>query len=170
MEEQIKVEVKVKKHPGGRPPVIDDLKLKKLEEAFATGCTDEEACSYADIAPKTLYNYQNANPEFLQRKELLKQKPFLKARKTIMNSLDSVQGAQWFAERKMKNEFSTRQELVGADGSGIKINIIDYERSNFASQLRSKRKAVPAGNPPEQLPVQVSEDSSEGGQDSPIDK
>jgi len=53
----------------GRPPVVDDIALQKLEEAFAMGCTDLEACLYADISSSTLYNYQKAHPDFLERKE-----------------------------------------------------------------------------------------------------
>ena len=29
--------------------------LNKLEHAFAVGASDEEACFYADIAPKTMF-------------------------------------------------------------------------------------------------------------------
>lgn len=32
-----------------RPTVINDAVVQKLEEAFALGCSDEEACIYADI-------------------------------------------------------------------------------------------------------------------------
>ena len=59
----------------GRPTIIDNTKLQKLREAFLMDCTDDEACLYAEIAPATLYNYQNANPEFLDQKEHWKNNP-----------------------------------------------------------------------------------------------
>lgn len=90
----------------GRPTIMTGEVLKKLDEIFALGGTDEEACLFADISPKTLYNYQEANPEYVQRKQALKQSPFLKARRTIVNSLDDPKNAQWYAERKLKAEFS----------------------------------------------------------------
>ena len=39
------------------------------------GCTDDEACLHAEITPATLYNYQNANPEFLEQQEYWKNNP-----------------------------------------------------------------------------------------------
>ena len=53
--------------------------LRKLEDAFALGCTDLEACLYADISKTTLYDYQKDHPEFAERKEKLKETPTLKA-------------------------------------------------------------------------------------------
>ena len=51
---------------GGRPTVITDKVLTELKTAFCMDCTDTEACIFADISEKTLYNYQKKNPEFLQ--------------------------------------------------------------------------------------------------------
>lgn len=89
---------------GGRPTIITEAVLQKLEEAFSLGCTDKEACVLADIAPSTLYNYQEANPEFLERKEQLKEKPILKARKTVVDSLEGDVNSAWkYLERKDKS-------------------------------------------------------------------
>lgn len=105
----------------GRPPIIDDTKLQKLREAFLMWCTDDEACLYAEIAPATLYNYQNANPDFLEQKEHWKNNPILKARKVVFNKIESgdENTAKWYLERKAKQEFSTRQEVTGKDGENI---------------------------------------------------
>lgn len=105
--------------PAGRPTVMTAKILERLRQAFAIGCTDEEACAFADIAPRTFYDYQKANPEFLQEKEALKQKPILKAKKTIEQSLDDPKNAQWYLERKKKDEFSTRNELTGKNGEDL---------------------------------------------------
>lgn len=106
----------------GRPRIIDDIVLKKLEEAFALGCTDEEASFYADISPRTLYNYQTENPEFLQRKDQLKQNPILKARQTLVNNLDKAENARWFLERKKKEEFGSHQEVEHTGEFNLKID------------------------------------------------
>lgn len=84
--------------------------LCKLEEVFAIGGSDEEACFFADIATATLYDYQKAHPEFLQRKRALKENPILKARRTVMEDLEKPETAKWYLERKRKNEFSTKTE------------------------------------------------------------
>jgi Ca2+-binding EF-hand superfamily protein len=61
-----------KKNKEGRPTVMTQETIQKLEQAFAFGSTDEEACFYANIGKSTLYDYIKANPEFSERKEALK--------------------------------------------------------------------------------------------------
>jgi hypothetical protein len=107
------------KNKIGRPTVITDEVLRKLEEVFALGGTDEEACFYADISTTTLYEYQKGNEEFSERKNRLKQKPFLKARQSIIKGLDDSEFALKYMERKKKDEFSTRFEHTGKDGEPI---------------------------------------------------
>jgi len=113
------------KNKGGRPPVIDDIVLQKLELAFAIDCSDEEACAYADISPATLYNYQNKNPEFLERKRQLAQKPILKARQTVVQKLgDSYSNAMDYLKRKKKKEFGDNMAIdaeVNVTGVEIKV-------------------------------------------------
>jgi hypothetical protein len=107
----------------GRPTVMTDETVSKLEEVFALGGTDEEACFFANISRQTLYDYQNKYPEFIDRKEQLKQNPFLKARRTIVESLDKPIHAFEYMKRKKKDEFSDRVEHTGAEGSDLVLNI-----------------------------------------------
>lgn len=102
-----------KKHAGGRPTKFTPETVKKLEEAFLMGCSDLEACLVADISKTSLYNYQNANPEFVERKEKLKETPILNARQCVINEVKSNPDmALKYLERKRKKEFSLRQEQV----------------------------------------------------------
>ena len=96
----------------GRKTVMTPEIINKLEQAFSMGCSDLEACLYADIGKTTLYNYQNENPEFVERKEKLKEKLVLKARSVIADSLNKQDEntAKWYLERKKKEEFSTKVE------------------------------------------------------------
>lgn len=103
----------------GRPTIMTPETISKLEEVFSLGGTDEEACFYAGIGKTTLYNYQEEHPEFVERKEALKETPVLKARKTIVDSLANPLTAQWFLERKRKKEFSARTEITGDDGKDL---------------------------------------------------
>ena len=107
---------------GGRPTIFTKECIQKLEEAFALGCTDLEACLYADIAAASLYNYQKENPKFLERKHRLKENPILKARTCVVKAIESDSDlALKFLERKLKSEFSTQQNLeVSGD---IKITV-----------------------------------------------
>lgn len=128
---------KIVKHAGGRPTVMDNLSIKKLEEVFAIGGTDEEACFFANISMATLYNYQKKHPEFLERKEALKQRPILKARTTVVASLDDPIIAMRYLEKKKRDEFGlnidirdTSQEEE-ADTAITKLNkLLQYARNS----------------------------------------
>ncbi len=73
--------------PGGRPTVITPEVIRKLEDAFIAGCTDLEACCYADISKTALYEYCQKNGEFAERKETLKNQPLMQARFIIKEAL-----------------------------------------------------------------------------------
>ncbi len=73
----------------GRPTVMTGDVIGKLEHAFSLGCTDLEACFYAGISKDALYDYQKKEPKFSERKELLKKSPIFKARRKILDHMDS---------------------------------------------------------------------------------
>lgn len=104
---------------AGRPTIMTPELVNKLETAFSMGCTDLEACLFANISKQTLYNYQDKNPEFVDRKEMLKEKLILKARSVIAESLNKKDEntAKWYLERKRKDEFGAKPE------NEININI-----------------------------------------------
>jgi len=104
----------------GRPTVMTKAVIAKLEEAFAWGCSDVEACLWADIGTKTLYQYQEKNPGYAQRKAELKETPIMLARKSVVRGLQrDPKLAIDFLGRKKKDEFSTRAELTGKDGEQL---------------------------------------------------
>lgn len=109
-----------------KPVKLNDETVKKIEEALAMDCSIEEVCLYANITRPTYYNWINSFPELKERFNILRAKPFLKARKTVIDSLSNPQYAFEYLKRKKKDEFSDRQELTGKDGGELKINIIDY--------------------------------------------
>lgn len=98
------------KKDTGRPTVMTPETLTKLEQAYSIDSTDEEACIFAGIGLSTLYSYQNENPEFIERKRLLKEKLVLKARTNIANEINKGDAdlSKWYLERKKKKEFSTQ--------------------------------------------------------------
>jgi hypothetical protein len=111
----------MKKNKGGRPTVMTPEIVAKLEQAFAIDATVEEACSYADISRDAFYDHLKREPRFSDRIAELRQRPVLKARQTVVKSLDTPQGAQWYLARKRKNEFAERLENTGADGVPLVI-------------------------------------------------
>ena len=126
----------------GRPTVMTEETVSKLEQAFAIGCPDEEACFFADISKQTLYDYQKKYPEFIDRKEALKNRPVLKARQTVVKELDKNYGnAMDYLKRKRKPEFGDNVDVT-SDGERIGIagmNIInDNEQNNRVPNKKSK--------------------------------
>jgi hypothetical protein len=118
----------------GRPTIMTPENIQKLEEAFLLGCSDLEACFYANISKSTLYNYQKDNPEFLERKEALKENPILKARKSVLKALDDNGDlALKFLERRLKSEFSLKTETDVTSG-GKPINL------TFDSSFNEKQR------------------------------
>lgn len=111
----------------GRKTIMTPEKILLLEQAYSLGCSDLEACLHADIGKSTLYNFQNAHPEFLERKQMLKEKLVLKARTVIAEALNrkDENTAKWYLEKKKKDEFSNRTELTGSDGSDLTPPIIN---------------------------------------------
>lgn len=118
----------------GRPTVFTPEVLQKLEQGFKIGLTDVECCCYADINLSTLYEYQKRNPEFLYKKEKWKQFPIAKAKNTIFQSLDDPKTAQWYLERKCKEEFSTQSKLE-LESKGINIVVADDEHKQMLEDL-----------------------------------
>ncbi|HQI74742.1 MAG TPA: hypothetical protein PLY37_02685 [Candidatus Pacearchaeota archaeon] len=139
------------KKRGRKNKITPDI-LKKLEEVFALGGTDEEACFYADISEQTLYNYQSRNPEFIERKQRLKFRPVLKARRTIIEWLDSPNYAKWYLERKIKeetiefkkpqNEENNRSlsELIQNASPEVRNEVINALRKLFEENRKSDEK------------------------------
>ena len=109
------------KQKAGRKTVMTPEVVTKLEEAFSRDCTDTEACIFAGISRMTLHRYQEDNPEFCDRKALLKDTLVLKARTNIAERIEKgdLETSKWYIERKKRGEFSTRQEVTGEDGAPI---------------------------------------------------
>lgn len=100
------------KRKTGRPSVMNSDVLRKLEFAFAHGLSDREACLLAGIGESTLYDYCKQHAEFSEKKDLLKNQPKMMAKLVIFNALErgDIKAAQWYLERKDKEEFSTKPE------------------------------------------------------------
>ena len=62
-----------RKHAGGRPTIMTVATVSKLKEGFSFGLNDTQACLYAGISRTTLFNYQEEHPEFINRKEELRE-------------------------------------------------------------------------------------------------
>ena len=123
--------------------------VNKLKEVFAIDGTIEEACFYAGISRQTYYDWIKKNKELFDEFQALRERPVLKARQTVVKSLDNPDYAFKYLERKKKDEFSPRQELTGKDGNPIqtsyevKLNEIRNEYGNEGSKcIKGARKNI----------------------------
>lgn len=91
------------KSKGGRP-LFDgkdiNLVLAKLEEVWALGGSDAEAALFADISASSLSRYLDAHPEVAQRRDALRERPVLLARRALIESFD---GHEYKATEKVKD-------------------------------------------------------------------
>lgn len=117
--------------PSGRPTLMTPETIAKLETAFAQGFNKSHACIFAGIKMATLYHYFKEHEDFAEKCKELQERPTIKARMVINAALNEndVGTAKWLLERKLKAEFSTRQELVGEDGEAIKLDVVNIQFS-----------------------------------------
>jgi len=106
--------------PSKRTPEL----IAKLEYAFSIGCSNPEACLYADIAESTYYDWMLKDTKLSERFTLLKTKPVLEARKVVMDDIineGDVNTAKWFLERRSPDfKPSSKHEVTGADGGALR--------------------------------------------------
>lgn len=115
--------MKLKGKPG-RPSVDTPEVRKKIEEATALDATIEEICFYADISKPSYYAILGKDPEFSARLDALREKPVLLARQRVVKGIaESYQNAMDYLKRKKKSEFSERQEVTGADGAAVQVQL-----------------------------------------------
>ena len=111
------------KHAGGRPTAMTPLVIAKLEEAFLMGCTDAEACLFANIDKATLYRYQEAKPEFCDRKEVLKSNPVMLSRGVVLEALRNNDLAT--AHRVIERKDGTKNIVAGDPDAPLSITVIE---------------------------------------------
>lgn len=116
----------------GRPESFTPEIIMKLEQAFAIGASDLEACAFADVKSSTFYEYQKRHPDFLERKNRLKEMPNLRARRAVVGAFESHPDlALKYLERKKKDEFSPRHELEHSGNEEKPIVVIDAGRNPY---------------------------------------
>lgn len=100
----------------GRPTIMTEDKVKEIEGYFANGATDLEACFLANISKQTLYNYQDRNPDFVDRKEALKNMPKYKAKVNVVKEIEKgdKETSKWYLEKKDK-DFKNRTDFTSGD-------------------------------------------------------
>lgn len=120
-----------KKNKGGRPSKKTPDVVQKLERAFEDGSTITEACHTAGIERQTYYNWLDDDDEFFDRMDRAQEYPDAIAKMNIVRSIKreakeeiEPENSKWWVERKLKREFSKRQELTGEEGKDLSSLVI----------------------------------------------
>lgn len=96
---------------------FDDI-VSALIGGFQRDLNVEETCLEAGISKETFYQWLKASDELAHRIEKAKQRLKVHAKKVIADKVmnNDFEAAKWWAERKLKDEFSLRRENTGKDG------------------------------------------------------
>lgn len=138
--------MKKRKSNAGRKEKITKDILTKLEDAFTNAFSDEQSCSYVGISTTTLFRYETKHPEFRKRKALLKQRPDIKAKQTIVSNLGNPNDAwRWLERRDPEFKPTSRLEHAGSiEVADITANMSEEEKKALATLSIARRKRIEA--------------------------
>ena len=91
----------------GRPTVIDDATVQKLEAAFRDGFSVTTACHLSGISRSTFYDHCDTDQEFSDKMDIAKEWVTEQAKKVVVQSINKgdLPTAKWWLERRARNEF-----------------------------------------------------------------
>jgi len=111
---------KAKKSLGRKWKDTDEV-VDNLVRAFEDGANISEACRIAKIDRQTYYNWLEDSEEFSTLMTDSQNYPDVVAKMVLVRAIkkSDIDVSKWWAERRMKNEFSTRNEMTGKDGEHL---------------------------------------------------
>lgn len=129
-----------KNRKPGRPTVFTNEVINKLEDAYLLGCSDREACFLAGVSAAALYNYQKANPDFIERKQALKDNVTIQARRKVLEAIEDNDNVmvRWYLERKRPEEFTARQDIKLEAAGDLTIQDREKALEEFLGRYREK--------------------------------
>lgn len=106
---------------GGRPSERTKAVVAKLEAAFQNGMNITQACRYAKIDRVTYYRWLDADEEFSNKMDEAQEFLIVKAKQVLAELIQAGDDktAKYWLDRKAKDEFASRTELTGAEGSEL---------------------------------------------------
>jgi hypothetical protein len=107
----------------GRPSVLTPQIVEKLVHAFMHGFTKVQAFRHAGISKDVYYSAIKSDEDFADKMRRAQDHLNFKAREVVAGAIanQNVKAAQWWLERKNKDEFSLRREATGAGGGALKV-------------------------------------------------
>jgi len=108
----------------GRPEVITEFEVTKLEEAFRNDATVKRACSYANVNPRTYYRKHASDKEFCRRMSVAQDYPHLLADTASIIGLkkgDYKYALEW---KKLRDDRYQPKQTVSVEPAKELINFI----------------------------------------------
>ncbi len=92
---------------GGRPTVITNEVVRKLEEALQDGFSVSEACLVSGISRTAYYERRSTDEAFAVKMELAQKYVTIRAKKTVIQAIKdgNFNAAKWWLERREREEF-----------------------------------------------------------------
>lgn len=110
----------------GRPTVMTDIVVGKLEEIFRLGCKDAPACAYAGISRDTFYSWLKDNDDFSDRIETAKNYAIIASRQIVVSKIikdHDLETAKWYLERHDTKQPQTQNQT--------QVNVFNQLREEF---------------------------------------
>ena len=98
--------VKFKPSTGpGRPTVVTEEAVLKLETAFALGCNVKEALAFAEMSKNVYTRFLQRQPEFRVRFEQIRETPVLQAKRNVAMAIAAgdVAVSRWYLEHRARS-------------------------------------------------------------------
>lgn len=118
---------------------LEKGKVEALIQAYKWDCPDEEAMTNAGISIDQLNYFKEKHPNFYQIKLRCKEIPTLRARGTVINSLDNPDHAFKYLEKKRKKEFGNALDLTTG---GEKITALTEIQTATKEILNGENKTI----------------------------
>lgn len=107
----------------------DRVKLNALITSFKYGVNIKEACVLGGISEDQYKYFKQVHPDFSPIIDMCRSLPGLRARKTIIEALDTdLATARWYLERKHADEFGRVKSEYGSRPSLMEYIAADREK------------------------------------------
>jgi len=119
---------KILEKKAGRPTVITEDVIAKLEAVKKLGVSNEIACDYANIHPATYYRHLESDEDFARRMRSAEYFANIAARQAVVKAIvedKDVKAAQWWLERRDKDFSGQPQQVVQ------QVNIIQQLKEKY---------------------------------------
>lgn len=123
---------------AGRPTVVTEEIIEKLEGCFRDGAHVLEACENVGISRQAYYDRLNTDQVFADRMNTAQEYTTEIARAVVSRAIKrgDKESAKWWLERRVKEKFSPRSELTGKDGKELPTPTFIVQTEQAKEQLQ----------------------------------